>query len=79
MADEELMGREFEDGDRVLKIGTFYKGELIEETEIPDLLKQATIINAVGDRSVGALMEEGLVKNPVKISGIPHAQVLLSS
>lgn len=79
IADEELMDREFEDGDSILKVGHFYKGELIDEGEIPNLLKQATVINAVGDRSVGTLVAEGLVKTPMTVSGIPHVQVLLSS
>ena len=78
MADEELMDREFEDGEAILTVGAFYRGALTGEREVPELLKQATVINAVGKRSVGILASEGMAGEPMTISGVPHIQVLLS-
>jgi len=79
MADEELAGKEFEEGDFRLSVGLFYQGELVDEERAKQLLKDATIINAVGKRAVGLLIEAGLIKERfVKtVQGVPHAQAVL--
>ena len=78
LADEELMGKSFEEGEFVLKVGKFYKGKLIDEKEAMELCKEATIINAVGERAVKVVLKAGLAseRSIKRISNIPHIQVV---
>ena len=79
LADEELMGKQFEEGDFLLKIGAFYRGELIDEEEARERVKEGTIINAVGERAVGVLIDLGLAteKSVKRVSGVPHVQSIM--
>ena len=79
LADEELMGKRFEEGELVLEVGKFYMGEKIEEEKAEELVKKATIINAVGERAVKAVIRAGMAREEHvrKIAGIPHIQVVL--
>ena len=79
IADEELMGKEFSEGIKVLKVNEFYKGELVSIEEASRIVEEATIINAVGERSVEMLISKGLVhpESVKRIKGIPYAQSFL--
>jgi len=79
VADEELMGREFEENELVLRVGSFYRGELVREEQVKSILRDATIINAVGERAVQALIEAGLAVPGAekRVQGVPHLQVVL--
>ncbi|MBR9689914.1 MAG: DUF424 family protein [Candidatus Altiarchaeota archaeon] len=79
IADADLMGKNFEEGDLVLSIGSFYKGELVDETEIQTLLDGVNVINAVGKESTKILVKNGLaVEDAIKsVAGIPHLQVFV--
>ena len=76
MADEELMGKEFADGEKVLSVGAFYRGRLVDEKEVARLVEGATVINAVGERSIRLLGDVGVPASPARIGGVPHAQVI---
>ena len=79
IADEELMGKCFEEGEFVLKVTSFFKGELLREEEVLERLKEATIINAVGERAVKVVIKAGLAteKGVKRVAGVPHLQVVL--
>jgi hypothetical protein len=79
LADKELMGEEFREGDFILAVNSFFQGELVNEEEVEALLKQATVVNAVGERAVAAVIKAGLSKERfVKtVAGVPHVQAVL--
>jgi len=76
--DEELIGKTFREGELKLEVKErFYKGELVEEEKLKELLEEATIANLTGERCVTKAIELGYV-NPervLRIQGIPHAQM----
>ena len=79
VADTDLLGRTFEDGELVLSITEFYQGDKCDTEEIVSLLKSATIINAVGKDIISVMEKERMInKNSVlNIKGVPHAQVVV--
>jgi len=80
ICDKELIGKRLEDGKVQLDLSSdFYKGEERLVSEIADLMRNANIINLVGEKSIRlALREELISKENVKyVCGIPHAQVIL--
>ncbi|WP_297073374.1 DUF424 domain-containing protein [Thermococcus sp.] len=76
--DEELLGKTFREGELKLEVKErFYKGELVEEEKLEELLEEATIANLTGERCVSKAIELGYV-NPervLRIEGVPHAQM----
>ncbi len=78
ICDEDLIGKKFEDKDLQLDITErFYKGEKKTEDEIIKILKSATNINIVGEKSINTALKAGVIskENIIKIKNIPHAQV----
>ncbi|ASJ09998.1 hypothetical protein A3L12_01130 [Thermococcus sp. P6] len=76
--DEELLGRTFREGKLKLEVKErFYKGELVEEDALEELLEKATIANLTGERCVGRAVELGYVDEAriLRIQGVPHAQM----
>jgi len=77
ICDEDLIGKEFEEGNLYLKVSeNFFKGEKKNKEEVKKILKDANSANFVGKKSVSIAVELGLVdeKNVIKIKGVPHAQ-----
>jgi len=79
VCDKELLGKIFEEGDRILDLDTnrgFYVGELSESAAILNSLSMADSVNLVGPSAVGLGLEAGLVKeeNVIRVAGVPHAQ-----
>jgi hypothetical protein len=76
--DEELLGKTFREGELKLEVKErFYRGELVEEEKLEELLEEATIANLTGERCVEKAIELGYV-NPervLRIEGVPHAQM----
>ncbi len=81
IADKDLMDKTFEEGEKILTIGSFYKGELKTKEALIELLNKATIINAVGLKSTSLLVEQKLISQEhiQKIGGISHIQLLIQS
>ena len=79
MADEHLLGKIFEEGQKILNVNSFYEGKIVNRDEIKKILPDATIINAIGLESVSILVENNLVeeKHIKKIGGISHIQMVL--
>ncbi len=56
----------------------FYGGKKCSGDELREILKQATIINAVGTKTVDFLIKEKIIDKDriIIIDGVPHAQVV---
>ena len=56
----------------------FYGGSVVHMEEALDLIKRGTIVNMVGPVIVKRAVKKGLIhpQAVLKISGIPHAQVV---
>jgi len=85
ICDSELLGQKYKEGEIVLdldKYRSFYNGFEINESDgkilekILKEIKEATLINVVGKRSVELLKKEGHnISNVKAIAGIPHLQI----
>jgi hypothetical protein len=78
LCDKDLYGKKFEDGDFVLEINDFFKGE--EKENISDEeINNCYFIYAVGEKSVKILKDKKLIDdNDVKrIKNIPYVFLLL--
>lgn len=76
--DRDLLGKCFREGGLKLEVAeNFYKGSLASCKELADMLKDATIANLVGERTVRCAISKGFIdeKNVIKICGVPHAQM----
>jgi len=77
--DEELVGKKFEEGKFQIDVSqAFYGGERISTDLLKKFLKDATIANLVGEKTVKCAIELGLIDPScvIKIKGIPHAQMV---
>ncbi len=76
VCDSDLIGKTFDEGKCCLEVNErFYKGEEKNCDEVKKILKEADNANIVGEESVKAAMDAGVVsKEEVKkIKGIPYA------
>ena len=74
MCDSELLGTTINDGRMAMKITrTYYGNREVDETEARGLLRDSTIINMVGERTVSMAVSMGIgTQNGVRtISGVP--------
>ncbi len=79
ICDKEIIGEKFYEKNMQLDLSSdFYKGDERTEEEIIRLMKDAYILNIVGEKSVGFCLKQGWIsKNKiVKIKNMPHAQCL---
>ena len=80
LCDDDLIGKKLNFNDTEFYINPkFYNGEKKNEKEIRELLKKATIINAIGKKSVNLCLNEGYIDKEgiIYVNGIPHAQMFL--
>ncbi|MFC1801666.1 DUF424 family protein [Nanoarchaeota archaeon] len=80
LCDKNLLGKKFEEGNRQLDLtSNFYQGEEKSEEEIKELIKDAYIINLVGQESLDLIKKLNLVEEEhiIRINNIPHAQIVL--
>lgn len=77
VCDQEILGKKFGDMNFEVK-ESFYGGEVCGEEELREILKDATIINAVGNRIIDFLRKEKIVeeKGILNIGDVSHAQVV---
>lgn len=81
ICDDNLIDKKFEEGDLQLDLsGSFYKGAKFDEESIRKMIKEAYIINVVGEKSINFCIKEKIMdKNCVlRIKNIPHAQTIFS-
>ena len=77
--DEELIGKKFEDEKFQIDVTKeFYDGERINPEILKKYLEEATIANLVGEETIKAAIEIGLIDEEciIRIKGIPHAQMV---
>ncbi len=80
VCDSDLVGRKFTDGDRQLDLtGEFYKGDERDDKEVGDLVRNADIVNLVGQKAVALGLQEEVITQDhvITIAGIPHAQAVV--
>jgi len=79
--DEGLLGKRLKlgEGFSIEVSRAFYGGALISRDELDRYLKQATIINLLGEDVVAYAVDRGMVveKAVMKVDGIPHVQIYL--
>jgi len=78
--DPELLGESFREGKFRLQVAaSFYDGLRVEEETLVAYLRQCTVANLVGPRTVGVAVRLGLVAedNVLVVAGVPHAQLLV--
>ncbi len=80
VCDKELIGKVLREGEIVLdlkKYSSFYLGELANEGEAWEKMKDATSLNLVGKKAVGLAMKKKLAKKGDErtVGGVPHLQV----
>jgi len=79
LCDEDLIGKKFEEKDLQLEVSeSFYKGEILPEDKIIELLKNFNNINIVGKKSINLAIKNKIIEKGhiIKIKNIPHAQVI---
>ena len=82
ICDKDILGKTFSEGDKQLDLSSnFYKGEEVGEEKLKEMIKKASVINAVGKKSIDFLEKEGLINedNIFIVENIPHAQYVLIS
>ena len=78
--DEELLGEVYTEGKFRLDVAaTFYDDLRVDEEHLASMLKQCTVANLVGERTVQVALDLGLIAadNVLRIEGVPHAQLLV--
>ncbi|HVL49515.1 MAG TPA: DUF424 family protein [Candidatus Thermoplasmatota archaeon] len=77
-SDEELVGREFREGDLKLHVHeSFYGSEGTDEGTLVNHLRACTIANLVGVNVITVAVRHGFIDpdHIIEIGGIPHAQL----
>ena len=77
LCDKDLYGKKFEEGEFVLELNEFFKGderEKIDEKDFEDIY----FIYAVGEESINILKEKRIIeeKDIKKIAGIPYTFII---
>jgi len=79
VCDEELLGKRIvtDNGLEIKVDNSFYGGVLVEGENVIRYIEQATIVNLLGDRIVGMLMNKGLIRegSASRVGGIMHVQM----
>lgn len=77
--DEDVLGKTFRgDGMRITVNEGFYNGDLVKEEFFISHMKDATIMNLVGEKVIALAIKEGHVKESavMDIGGVKHVQVV---
>ncbi len=77
LCDDELLGKKLNEDFYINP--RFYSGDPMDEEKAKEILKGATIINAIGENSVKLCIKEGYVdeEDVMKIEGVPHVMMVL--
>jgi len=81
VCDEELLGKRLKlnEGFSIEVSKSFYGGVLIAGDDLDKYLKQATIVNILGEKAVSYAVRKGFTveKAVIRVGGIPHIQLYL--
>lgn len=77
LCDTELIGKTLSDDFFVNP--RFYQGEHLRNKRALDVIRGASMVNAIGNKSVSFLIKHGFVKEneTVRIDGVMHAQIFV--
>ena len=78
ICDENLLGKTLKEGDLEFKINKgFYEGDPVDKDAILRIIPAVGSVNAVGKRSIGILLEEGIAtEDDIRyIQDVPHIQI----
>jgi len=80
LCDKDLYGKEFVEGDVVLNINEFYKGEEINDID-EKTLEDAILINAIGKESIEILIKRSIIneedlREVRYVQGIPYVFIV---
>ena len=78
VCDESLLGKGIGKKLKVHVNENFYKGELVNEEKVLELIKKSTICNLIGKEIVKIAVEKKFItkENIMFIDDIPHAQII---
>lgn len=79
ISDKDVLGKRFEENELVLDVSeSFYSENECDESKAVELIKDATIVNAVGEKIISLMVREKLIDGSkiIRIGGIPHAQIV---
>ncbi len=79
VSDLSIIGKTFEEGDLQIEVSEeFYHGKECSKGTVLKLIKDATIVNAVGNRIIELMVKEKIVDKDIIliINGVPHAQII---
>jgi len=79
VCDEDVLGKEFKEGKLKIFVNeSFYKGKLIELSELEKFLRSASILNIVGQESIQRAIECDCIEedNILCIGNTKHAQMV---
>lgn len=79
ICDSELAGKTIKDAKINFHVSKeFYAQKTCAAEGAKNLIKSATIINAVGNKIISLMIREKIIAdNVLRISGVPHAQVIM--
>lgn len=80
VCDKTILGQTFEEGNKQLNLASpFYQGDELDNQEAGDLIRNADIVNLVGEEAIKLGLQEEIIDNDhiLTIDGIPHAQAIL--
>jgi hypothetical protein len=80
VCDAALLGQKFTEGDRQLDLsGDFYKGDEMDEKAVGDLIRNADVVNLVGEEAIKIGLQEEVITQDhvITIANIPHAQAVV--
>jgi hypothetical protein len=77
LCDKNLYGKKFEEGEFVLELNEFFKGEEREKVDEKDF-EDIYFIYAVGEESINILKEKKIIeeKDIKRIAGVPYTFVI---
>lgn len=78
ISDEDLIGKNFSEGKLVLDVNErFYKGKILSDKEVIDLMNNATNLNIVGKKAIALAIKNEIITQDhiIMIQKVPHAQV----
>jgi len=81
IVDNDLIGKEFEEGEKYLQISKhFYDGEDMEDKEILKLISSANSMNIVGKKSIKFCIKNNLIEEShiLKVKTVPYAIVIFN-
>ena len=76
LCDKDLIGKKLSEGNIEINVSErFYKGEELPEDKMADILKNASNVNILGEKSIAFAIKIGVIteENIIMIQGVPHA------